>query len=82
MSRNGLTSAIGMGLNVFSQDELETIHKGACHILKRTGVLVEMEEAAERLSSAGARVSKKDPTGWSKFLNGWLQTASQVWQKV
>ncbi|WP_457552751.1 [trimethylamine--corrinoid protein] Co-methyltransferase [Desulfobacula sp.] len=59
MNRNGLTSAIGMGLNLFSQDELETIHHGACHILKHTGVLVESQEAAERLSSAGANVVKK-----------------------
>jgi trimethylamine:corrinoid methyltransferase-like protein len=59
MIRNGLTSAIGMGLNIFSQNELETIHHGACHILKHTGVMVEMEAAAEHLSSAGAWVSKK-----------------------
>ena len=75
MSRNGLTSAIGMGLNVFSQDELEAIHKGACHILKHTGVLVEMEEAAERLSSAGARVVKKGPN-WLAKIPEWMVTDS------
>ncbi len=75
MVRNGLTSAVGMGLNVFSQDELETIHRGACHILKHTGVLVEMEEAAERLSSAGAFVLKKGPN-WLVKIPEWLVTDS------
>ena len=59
MNRSGLTSVIGMGLNIFSHDDLKTIHHGACHILKHTGVLVEQEEAADRFSSAGARVLKK-----------------------
>jgi len=75
MVRNGLTSAVGMGLNVFSQDELETIHRGACHILKHTGVLVEMEEAAERLSSAGAQVIKKGPN-WLVKIPEWMVTES------
>ena len=71
MNRNGVTSVIGMGLNVYSTDELEAIHHGACHILKHTGMLVEHEEAAERLNSAGALVKKKGLTCWLKFLNGW-----------
>ena len=75
MVRNGLTSAVGMGLNVFSQDELETIHRGACHILKHTGVLVEMEEAAERLSSAGAQVIKKG-SNWLVKIPEWMVTES------
>ncbi len=61
MNRTGVTSVNGMGLNIYSTDELETIHHGACHILKHTGMLVEHEEAAERLSSAGALVKKKGP---------------------
>ena len=75
MIRNGLTSAVGMGLNIFSPDELATIHKGACHILKHTGVIVEMEEAAERLSSAGARVSKKR-SNWLVKIPEWMVTDS------
>ena len=75
MVRNGLTSAVGMGLNIFSQDELAAIHRGACHILKHTGVLVELEEAAERLGSAGARVSKKG-SNWLVKIPEWMVTES------
>ncbi len=73
--RSGLTSVIGMGLNFFSSDELETIHHGACHILKHTGVLVEQEEAAQRFSSAGASVTKKG-SNWLVKIPEWLITDS------
>jgi trimethylamine---corrinoid protein Co-methyltransferase len=75
MNRNGLTSAIGMGLNIFSHDDLQTIHHGACHILKHTGVLVELEEAAEYFSSAGARVLKNG-SNWLVKIPEWLVTDS------
>jgi len=75
MTRNGLNSAIGMGLNIFSQDELETIHHGACHILKHTGVMVEMEAAVGHLSGAGARVSKKG-ANWLVKIPEWMVTDS------
>ncbi len=71
MNKNGLTSVNGIGLNIFSNDELDSIHHGACHILKHTGVLVEMEEAAERFSSAGALVKKKG-TSWLVKIPEWL----------
>ncbi len=74
-SRSGLTSVKGMGLNVFSVDELDTIHHGACHILKHTGVLVEHEEAAERYSSAGALVKRKG-LNWLVKIPEWLVTES------
>jgi len=73
--RNGLTAVTGMGLTLFSQDELETIHKGACHILKHTGVIVEMEAAADRLSGAGAHVVKKG-SGFCVKIPEWLVTDS------
>ncbi len=60
INRNGLTSTAGLGLNVFSRDELNTLHHGACHILKHTGVLVELEDAAERFNDAGALVPISD----------------------
>ncbi|WP_413862839.1 trimethylamine methyltransferase family protein, partial [Desulfobacula sp.] len=75
MNRNGLTTSIGMGLHAFSKDELETIHRGACHILKHTGVLVEMEEAAERFGSAGALVVKKG-SNWLVKIPEWMVTDS------
>jgi trimethylamine---corrinoid protein Co-methyltransferase len=75
MNRNGLTSAIGMGLNIFSRDDIKTIHHGACHILKHTGMLVELEEAAERLKSAGAMVEKKG-ANWLVKIPEWLVSES------
>jgi trimethylamine--corrinoid protein Co-methyltransferase len=75
MNRSGLTSVIGMGLNVFSHDDLETIHHGACHILKHTGVLVEQKEAADYFSNAGARVLKKG-ANWLVKIPEWLVTDS------
>lgn len=75
MIRNGVTSVTGMGLNIFSRDELDTIHHGACHILKHTGVLVELEEAAEYFSSAGALVKKKG-SNWLVKIPEWLVTDS------
>jgi trimethylamine--corrinoid protein Co-methyltransferase len=71
----GLTSVNGMGLNIFSRDELDTIHHGACHILKHTGVLVEFKEAAERFDSAGALV-KKQGANWLVKIPEWMITDS------
>ncbi len=73
--RSGLNSIEGMGLNILSRDELDTIHHGACHILKHTGVLVELEEAAERFSSAGALV-KKQGSNWLVKIPEWMVTES------
>ena len=75
MNKTSLNLVSGMGLNIFSQDELWTIHKGACHILKHTGVLVEMEEAAERFSSAGTQVVKKG-SNWLVKIPEWMVTDS------
>ncbi len=71
IKRSGLTSVTGMGLNIYSRDDLDTIHRGACHILKHTGVLVEQEEAAERFSSAGALVEKKG-ANWLVKIPEWM----------
>jgi trimethylamine---corrinoid protein Co-methyltransferase len=71
INRSGVTSINGMGLKNFSQDELDTIHHGACHVLKHTGVLVEYEEAADFFSSAGASVEKKGDH-WLVRIPEWL----------
>jgi len=73
MNRNGLTSTAGLGLNIFSRNELDTLHHGACHILKHTGVLVELKDAAERFSDAGAPVVKKG-SNWLVKIPEWLIT--------
>jgi trimethylamine--corrinoid protein Co-methyltransferase len=71
IKKSGVTTLNGMGLNSFSRDELDTLHHGACHILKHTGILVEMEEAAERFGSAGATVEKKG-SHWLVKIPEWL----------
>jgi trimethylamine--corrinoid protein Co-methyltransferase len=73
INRNGLTSTTGLGLNIFSRDELDTLHHGACHILKHTGVLVELEDAAGRFNDAGALVIKKG-SNWLVKIPEWLVT--------
>jgi trimethylamine--corrinoid protein Co-methyltransferase len=73
INRNGLASTAGLGLNIFSRDELDTLHHGACHILKHTGVLVELEDAAERFNDAGALVVKKG-SNWLVKIPEWLVT--------
>lgn len=75
MIRKDLASIDGMGLNIFTRNERDTIHHGACHILKHTGVLVELEEAAERFNSAGALVTKKG-SKWLVKIPEWLVTES------
>ena len=75
INRSGVASVNGMGLNNYSRDELDTIHHAACHILKHTGVLVELEEAAEYFSSAGASVERKGDN-WMVRIPEWLVTDS------
>ena len=69
--KSGTTAVNGMGLNNLSMDELETLHHGACHILNHTGILVEMEEAAQRFRSAGAKVEQKGKH-WHVKIPEWL----------
>jgi trimethylamine---corrinoid protein Co-methyltransferase len=75
INRSGVISVNGMGLNNYSRDELDTIHHAACHILKHTGVLVELEAAAEYFNSAGAFVEKKGDN-WLVRIPEWLVTDS------
>jgi trimethylamine---corrinoid protein Co-methyltransferase len=58
IERTGVSAFNGLGLKYLSPDEQDTIHHGACHILKHTGVLVELEEAADRFHGAGASVTR------------------------
>jgi len=69
--KSGTTATNGMGLNNFSMDELDALHHGACHILSHTGILVEMEEAAQRFSSAGAKVEQRGKH-WLVKIPEWL----------
>lgn len=62
MRRNlfaGASRQEGMGLNMFTEDELYAIHCSTLDVLKNTGVKVESEEAREIFSSGGAHVDHK-----------------------
>ena len=75
IERTGVSVFNGLGLNFLTRDDLDTIHHGACHILKHTGVLVEHEEAADRFQSAGAFVTRTGKN-WIVKIPEWLVTES------
>jgi len=75
IERTGVSSFSGLGLNFLTRDQLDTIHHGACHILKHTGILVELEEAADCFQSAGAWVTRKG-NEWIVKIPEWLVTDS------
>ena len=75
IERTGVSAFNGLGLNFLTRDQLDAIHHGACHILKHTGVLVELEEAADRFQSAGAFVTRLGEK-WIVKIPEWLVTES------
>jgi trimethylamine--corrinoid protein Co-methyltransferase len=75
IERTGVSAFHGLGLNFLTRDELDSIHHGACHIIKHTGVLVELEEAADRFQSAGASVTRLGKN-WIVKIPEWLVTES------
>ncbi len=75
MERTGVSVFNGLGLNFLTHDDLDTIHHGACQILKHTGVLVEHEEAADRFQSAGAFVTRAGKN-WIAKIPEWLVNES------
>lgn len=75
IERTGVSSFNGLGLKYLTRDDLDALHHGACHILKHTGVLVELEEAADRFQSAGAFVTRLGEN-WIVKIPEWLVTES------
>lgn len=63
MIRKSKASSIvdGASLNLFSNDELDSIHLATLEVLEHTGVDVYLEEAREIFAAAGARVEKDGP---------------------
>jgi len=55
----GLGRREGMGLKIFSADDLHDLHLATLEVLEKTGVSVEAEEALEILAGGGARVDPK-----------------------
>ena len=54
----GKTQRAGLGLRIFSDDELNDIHLATLEVLEHTGVFVENEEALEILDGGGAVIDK------------------------
>lgn len=52
----GVAKIEGMGLNMFSDEELQAIHYATMEVLQHTGVKVPSREAREIFESGGARV--------------------------
>lgn len=51
----GSRSSGGLSLNMFSQDEVESIHRATMEVLEQTGVLIGSPEARDILAKAGAK---------------------------
>jgi trimethylamine--corrinoid protein Co-methyltransferase len=50
----------GLGLNIFTADELDEIHLATLEVLENTGLFFEDEEALEVLDGGGALIDKKN----------------------
>jgi trimethylamine--corrinoid protein Co-methyltransferase len=48
----------GLGLNLFTNDELEEIHMATLEVLEKTGLLFDDDEALEVLDGGGATIDK------------------------
>lgn len=63
-------------MKVLSDDQLEEIHLASLEILRRTGTLVESQEAVSLLKKAGCRVENGNHVYWPSSLVEWaLRTA-------
>ncbi len=69
--KSGHLAQRGAGLNLLSRETMDTIHFAACRLLRTVGMKVEHKGAADRLSSAGAWVSR-DGEHWLARFPEWL----------
>lgn len=56
----GSRSSGGLSLNLFTQDEIESVHRATLEVLENTGVLIGSPEARDILAEAGARRADND----------------------
>jgi trimethylamine--corrinoid protein Co-methyltransferase len=62
MKRNppaGVSRSAGLRLSVFSDADLDDLHRGTLEVLERTGVFVESDEALDVLADGGCRVDRE-----------------------
>ncbi|NLE21887.1 MAG: hypothetical protein GX624_03760 [Actinobacteria bacterium] len=65
MKRNpqaGVQRTLGARLQVFSDADLDDIHRATLEVLERTGVFVESEEALDVMADGGCRVDRETKT--------------------
>ena len=63
MKRNiyaGKSLSGGLGLKIFTDDELDDIHRATLEVLEKTGLLFDDDEALEVLDGGGAVIDKKN----------------------
>lgn len=65
--RAGFNEFSGLGLSIFSSQELEAIHAATLQVLRRTGIKVESKEALDFFDSAGAEVTRHSGYGIVKI---------------
>ncbi|SDP51180.1 [trimethylamine--corrinoid protein] Co-methyltransferase [Desulforhopalus singaporensis] len=65
--RAGFNEFTGVGLQLFTDQELEAIHTATLQVLRRTGVKIESEEALELFDGAGAQVTRYNGYGIVKI---------------
>ena len=58
----------GMSLNVFTQDEMDAIHRATLEVLEHTGVLIGSPEARALLVEAGASVIDEDIVRFPQWM--------------
>ncbi len=66
-TKAGINIVSGLGLNVFSADEVRTLHYATLEILHDLGIKVVSEEALEIFHGAGARVERCEGYGIVKI---------------
>jgi len=69
--KSGYKAQCGLGLNLLTREQRDTIHFAACRLLRTTGLTVEHQGAADRLSAAGAKVFRKGEF-WRVHIPEWL----------
>ena len=68
-AKAGINIVSGFGLNVFSGDEVRTLHYATLEILHDLGIKVVSEEALEIFHGAGALVERCEGYGLVKIPN-------------
>jgi len=65
--KTGMNAVSGLGLKIFSDDEIETIHYATLEVLHEVGIKVESEKALEIFHGGGALIEKMNGYGIVKF---------------